>query len=364
MLKGGKKITCPGKVLWIGRAIIVLTWYTSQILRVNKLTSVFIFSVYAVSHLILKFQIFFFVYRLPVHRRHSPVLYRGDKDIFFHLFFFFFSFSFFFLHCHTVLQFNQCLLQNDSPCRFIFWFLPPFLTSIASDHFWINVIPFRLCGWLALSLKRDGVADLKNPTCPVDAGYTSSGSSVGTVWIGWPYQHSSHFIGNHKPPRLALKVLRTTALYYSVLQPVVFDWSRFCSILTVRILLQSVLPSLLLENGYLLILCICLVKILTGYLSYLIYKHSRSLRPSSLRCGSMVARLLGFRVWNRPGAWKSLVSVICCQVEVSAFGRPLVHRISTDCGVSECDREASTMRRPWPTGGCRARKWKIINIWN
>ena len=26
----------------------------------------------------------------------------------------------------------------------------------------------------------------------------------------------------------------------------------------------------------------------------------------------------------------------------------------TDCGVSECDREASTVMRPWPTGGCRA----------
>jgi hypothetical protein len=24
------------------------------------------------------------------------------------------------------------------------------------------------------------------------------------------------------------------------------------------------------------------------------------------------------------------------------------------CGVSECDREASTMRKPWPTTGCRA----------
>jgi len=24
----------------------------------------------------------------------------------------------------------------------------------------------------------------------------------------------------------------------------------------------------------------------------------------------------------------------------------------TECGVSECDREASIVRRPWPTGGC------------
>ena len=42
----------------------------------------------------------------------------------------------------------------------------------------------------------------------------------------------------------------------------------------------------------------------------------------------------------------SLVSVVCCQVEVSATSRSLVQRNPTDCGVSECNREASTMRRP------------------
>jgi hypothetical protein len=47
----------------------------------------------------------------------------------------------------------------------------------------------------------------------------------------------------------------------------------------------------------------------------------------------------------------SLVSVVCCQVEVSASGRSLVQRSPTECGVS-CDREASIMRRPWPTRGC------------
>ena len=37
----------------------------------------------------------------------------------------------------------------------------------------------------------------------------------------------------------------------------------------------------------------------------------------------------------------SLVSVVCCQVEVSATGWSLVQRSPTDCGVSECVREAS-----------------------
>jgi hypothetical protein len=36
----------------------------------------------------------------------------------------------------------------------------------------------------------------------------------------------------------------------------------------------------------------------------------------------------------------SLVSAVCCQVEVSATGWSLVQRSRTECGVSECDREA------------------------
>jgi len=45
------------------------------------------------------------------------------------------------------------------------------------------------------------------------------------------------------------------------------------------------------------------------------------------------------------------VIVVCCQIEVSAMDRSLVQRSLTECGVSECDREASIMGRPWPTGG-------------
>jgi len=35
---------------------------------------------------------------------------------------------------------------------------------------------------------------------------------------------------------------------------------------------------------------------------------------------------------------------MCCQVEVSAPGRSLVQRSSTESGVLECDLETSTMR--------------------
>ena len=44
----------------------------------------------------------------------------------------------------------------------------------------------------------------------------------------------------------------------------------------------------------------------------------------------------------------SLVTVVCCQVEVSAAGRSLVQRSPTECGLSECDCETSKRRRPGP----------------
>jgi hypothetical protein len=48
------------------------------------------------------------------------------------------------------------------------------------------------------------------------------------------------------------------------------------------------------------------------------------------------------------------MSVSCeCGVlsEVSALGRSLVKRSPTESGVSECYREASIMRSPWPHWG-------------
>ena len=48
----------------------------------------------------------------------------------------------------------------------------------------------------------------------------------------------------------------------------------------------------------------------------------------------------------------SVVSVVCCQVELSASGWSLVQRSSTDCGVSERDNNSSIMRRHWPIRGC------------
>jgi hypothetical protein len=51
----------------------------------------------------------------------------------------------------------------------------------------------------------------------------------------------------------------------------------------------------------------------------------------------------------------SVVSVVCCQIEISATRCSLVQRSPTDCGVSECHHETSTMRRPCVTRGCVTR---------
>jgi hypothetical protein len=52
------------------------------------------------------------------------------------------------------------------------------------------------------------------------------------------------------------------------------------------------------------------------------------------------------------------MSVVCCQIEVSASGRLLVQGSPTECGM--CNREASIMRRSWLTRGCCARGGGVI----
>ena len=67
----------------------------------------------------------------------------------------------------------------------------------------------------------------------------------------------------------------------------------------------------------------------------------------------MAARFAGIAGSNAAGRMAvCLVNVVCCQVEVAASGRSLIQRTATECGVSECDRKALTMRRSWPTMGC------------
>jgi hypothetical protein len=62
----------------------------------------------------------------------------------------------------------------------------------------------------------------------------------------------------------------------------------------------------------------------------------------------------------------SVVSVVWCQVEVSAKSWSLVQRSPTDCGVSECDRETSTKRGgPGPYKAVESYKKKIfLALWS
>jgi hypothetical protein len=66
--------------------------------------------------------------------------------------------------------------------------------------------------------------------------------------------------------------------------------------------------------------------------------------PHVLRRGSAATRLLGLRVRISPGHGCFSCECVCC-VQVSASCWSLVQRSPTECGVSEYDREASTMSR-------------------
>jgi hypothetical protein len=73
---------------------------------------------------------------------------------------------------------------------------------------------------------------------------------------------------------------------------------------------------------------------------------SRSKWPRGLRRRSTAARLL--KTWFRipPGhGYLSVVSVVCCQVEVSWTSWSLVQRSPTECGVIVCDLEKQTSWR-------------------
>jgi hypothetical protein len=56
------------------------------------------------------------------------------------------------------------------------------------------------------------------------------------------------------------------------------------------------------------------------------------------------------RVRMPPVAWVSVSFEYCVLLGRGLRGAD--HRSPTGCCVSECGREASIMRRPWPTRGC------------
>jgi hypothetical protein len=57
---------------------------------------------------------------------------------------------------------------------------------------------------------------------------------------------------------------------------------------------------------------------------------------------------------RREHGYLSFMIVVCCQAEVSAMGRSFVQRSPTECGVSECDLEISTVWKRKTTGAVKA----------
>ena len=63
--------------------------------------------------------------------------------------------------------------------------------------------------------------------------------------------------------------------------------------------------------------------------------------------------VLIYLLFNAGGGYVylSVVSVVCCVVEISATGRSLVQRIPIDCGVAVCDKQILLTGRPPPKYG-------------
>jgi len=67
-------------------------------------------------------------------------------------------------------------------------------------------------------------------------------------------------------------------------------------------------------------------------------------RPKALVCNGFFVQIAGSNL--------TVGMDICPQVQVSLIDK----RSPTECGVSECDRETSEKRRPFPTSECRPMK--------
>jgi hypothetical protein len=73
-------------------------------------------------------------------------------------------------------------------------------------------------------------------------------------------------------------------------------------------------------------------------------------------------RSLGGIVDSNP-AWSTDVCYGCCVLSGKGLCVGMITRPEDGCGVSECGREASVMRRPWPTRGSSAMEEVLIGSW-
>jgi len=89
--------------------------------------------------------------------------------------------------------------------------------------------------------------------------------------------------------------------------------------------------------------------------------NGRSHWPCGLRRVSAAARLLGLRVRIPPWAW---VSVVCCEVEVSATCWSHVQRSSTECVcVCVCLGVIVKPLKCWGTGALGGRRTMCNKVW-
>ena len=87
-------------------------------------------------------------------------------------------------------------------------------------------------------------------------------------------------------------------------------------------------------------------------------------RSKAWLCGRSVAGIARSNPARGHG-YLSLVSVVSCQVGVSASGSSCLQWSPTECGASGCDRAASIIRKPCPTRGCSAMEiTKVLCICN
>jgi len=131
--------------------------------------------------------------------------------------------------------------------------------------------------------------------------------------------------------------------------------------------------SVTFNNSHGLIFAICFLRLLCAnyWLScfrFTIFKKGRFQLPRDLRRGCAAARLQ--RLWVRiPPGHRCLSVVECCVLSVKGLFDKLMTRPEESyrlwC-VGACDLETSWIRRPWPTGGCRAKYKQIFKkewIW-
>lgn len=78
------------------------------------------------------------------------------------------------------------------------------------------------------------------------------------------------------------------------------------------------------------------------------------MRSKASVCGRSFAGTVGSN--SAGGMDDSVVSVECCQVQVSALGWSLIQSRPTERDVPECDIEALTMNRSSPLGAVEPRQ--------